>query len=155
MVDLTTIPALVRVLDDQQTILDALTENLHRADLNPIDQAHAYQHALTVLDCSKADLGRRLRISREQISNTIRLLALPADAQQRLIDGDLTAEGGRALLRGAPAVPAAKLPDVAALLEQLLAAKVAVTQRGDSTRFVIDVPNTDRARFLAQFGQAA
>jgi ParB/RepB/Spo0J family partition protein len=151
---LTTIPAIVRDATDTDVLVDGLVANLHRADLSPIDQAHAYQHALEALSCSKAELGRRLGISREQVSNTIRLLALPEEDQARLAAGDLTAEGGRALLRGQQPA-ASKLTDISGLLAQLLDAKVAVTARGDRTRIVIDVADGDRDRILAQLGATA
>jgi ParB family chromosome partitioning protein len=151
---LTTVPAVVRDASDSDVTLDGLVANLHRQDLNPIDLAHAYQSALPFVDGNKAELGRRLGISREQVSNTIRLLDLPDEDQDRIASGDLTAQAGRALLRtGRPAT--ARFDDVSALLGQLLAAKVAVTARGDRTRIVIDVADADRERVLTQLGIAA
>lgn len=150
-----TVPAILSEATDSGVLLDSLVANLHRADLNPIDQAHAYQHALTALGIeSKAELGRLLGISREQISNTIRLLALPDEDQARIAAGDLTAADGRKLL-AAPKPPAAKLDDVSALLAHLLTAKVAVTARGGRTRIVIDVADDDAPRVLAQLGETA
>lgn len=151
---LTTVPAIVRDATDSDTIIDALTVNLHRTDLNPIDLAHAYTRALTVLDCSKAELGRRLGISRGQVSNTIRLLNLPDEDQARIAAGEITAESGRKLL-AAPRPAPARLDDVAGLLNQLLAAKVHVTTAKGRTRIVIDVPDADAARLLSQLGETA
>jgi ParB/RepB/Spo0J family partition protein len=152
---LTAVPAIVRDATDVDAVIDGLVANVHRADLNPIDLAHAYSRALVLLGCSKAELGRRLGISREQVSNTVRLLALPDEDQERIAAGQLTAEGGRALLRGSASPVPARLTDVSALLAELLAAKVAVTARGDRTRIVIDVADADRDRILLQLGVAA
>lgn len=152
---LTTIPAIVRDATDGEVLLDGLVANLHRADLNPIDQAHAYLHAIETLGLSsKAELGRLLGISREKISNTIRLLDLPEDEQARIASGDLTAEGGRKLL-AAPRPTPARLDDVAGLLAQLLEAKVKVTAIGGRTRIVIDVADADASRILGQLGETA
>lgn len=150
------VPAIVRDATDSDALVDGLVANLHRADLNPIELAHAYQHAIEALGLtSKAELGRRLGISREQVSNTIRLLDLPLEDQERIAAGELTVEAGRKLLAKPKPAPA-KLEDVAGLLEQLLGAKVAVTERGDRTRIVIDVTGAeDRDRIIARLGRTA
>ena len=96
---LTTIPAIVRDLDDQQTTIDALLANLHRQDLNPIAQAQAFVDALTVLDVTQDALADGLGISRPQISNTVRLLQLPDHLKDHIAAGRVTAAHGRALLR--------------------------------------------------------
>jgi ParB family chromosome partitioning protein len=151
----TTVPAIVRDTTDSDALLDALTANLHRTDLNPIDQAHAYQHAIVTLGLqSKAELGRLLGISREKVSNTIRLLDLPAEEQDAIARGELTVEAGRKLL-AAPKAPAEDLPDVAGLLAELLAAKVAVTSRGGKTRIVIAVADAEAERILGRLSAAA
>lgn len=151
----TTVPAIVRETTDSDALVDGLLANLHRADLNPIELAHAYRHAITALGlASKAELGRLLGVSRAQVSNTIRLLELPQDEQDRIAAGELTAEGGRKLL-AAPRPAPERLDDVAGLLAQLLAAKVKVTAIGGRTRIVIDVADADATRILGQLGESA
>lgn len=93
-----TIPAIVRATDDESLLRDALLENLHRANLNPLEEASAYQQLLDDFDCTKEELGRRIHRSRPQISNTLRLLNLPASVQQKVAAGLLSAGHARALL---------------------------------------------------------
>ncbi len=92
------IPAIVRATDDESLLRDALLENLHRANLNPLEEASAYQQLLDDFNCSKEELGRRIHRSRPQISNTLRLLNLPAKVQQKVAAGVLSAGHARALL---------------------------------------------------------
>jgi ParB family chromosome partitioning protein len=151
----TTVPALVRDTTERDAVIHGLLANMHRTDLNPIDQAHAYVHAIEALGLqSKAELGRLLGISREKVSNTIRLLDLPAEDQAALAAGEMTAEGGRKALAGAkPAT--VQLDEVAGLLAQLLGAKVLATSAKGRTRIMIDVPDAEASRIIAQFGQSA
>ncbi len=93
-----TIPAIVRATDDEALLRDALLENLHRANLNPLEEASAYQQLLDDFNCSKEELGRRIHRSRPQISNTLRLLNLPLTVQQKVAAGVLSAGHARALL---------------------------------------------------------
>ena len=93
-----TIPAIVRATEDESLLRDALLENLHRADLNPLEEARAYQQLLDDFGCSKEELGRRIHRSRPQISNTLRLLNLPASVQLKVAAGVLSAGHARALL---------------------------------------------------------
>ena len=93
-----TIPAIVRATDDESLLRDALLENLHRANLNPLEEASAYQQLLDDFNCTKEELGRRIHRSRPQISNTLRLLNLPATVQQKVAAGVLSAGHARALL---------------------------------------------------------
>ncbi len=93
-----TIPAIVRATDDESLLRDALLENLHRADLNPLEEARAYQQLLDDFGCSKEELGRRIHRSRPQISNTLRLLNLPPTVQLKVAAGVLSAGHARALL---------------------------------------------------------
>ncbi len=92
------IPAIVRATDDDSLLRDALLENLHRANLNPLEEASAYQQLLDDFDCTKEELGRRIHRSRPQISNTLRLLNLPPGVQQKVAAGVLSAGHARALL---------------------------------------------------------
>jgi ParB/RepB/Spo0J family partition protein len=155
---LTTVPAIVRDATDGEVLLDSLVANLHRADLNPIDQANAYQHAIDQLQISKAELGRRLGISREQISNTIRLLSLPQEEQDRIAAGELTAEGGRKLLaQKRPTVaPDEQIVELSRQIAELLTVrKVQVKSLAHGKQITITVADHDLARVLAQFGVAA
>jgi ParB family transcriptional regulator, chromosome partitioning protein len=92
------IPAIVRHTPDDALLRDALLENLHRASLNPLEEAAAYQQLLDDFDCTHDVLAARLGRSRPQISNTIRLLRLPPAVQRRVAAGVLSAGHARALL---------------------------------------------------------
>jgi len=93
-----TIPAIIRRTQDHELLRDALLENLHRASLNPLEEAAAYQQLLDDFGCTQDELARRIKRSRPQISNTIRLLQLPAGVQRRVAAGVLSAGHARALL---------------------------------------------------------
>ncbi|GAA1171788.1 ParB/RepB/Spo0J family partition protein [Ornithinimicrobium humiphilum] len=93
-----TVPAIVRSTGDEHMLRDALLENLHRAQLNPLEEAAAYQQLLEDFGCTHEELAARIGRSRPQISNTIRLLKLPPLVQRRVASGVLTAGHARALL---------------------------------------------------------
>jgi ParB family chromosome partitioning protein len=93
-----TIPAIVRETRDHDLLRDALLENLHRAQLNPLEEAAAYQQMLEDFGCTQDELAQRIKRSRPQISNTIRLLRLPPTVQRRVAAGVLSAGHARALL---------------------------------------------------------
>jgi ParB family transcriptional regulator, chromosome partitioning protein len=93
-----TIPAIVRETADHELLRDALLENLHRADLNPLEEAAAYQQMLEDFGCTQEELASRIKRSRPQISNTIRLLRLPPTVQRRIAAGIISAGHARALL---------------------------------------------------------
>ncbi|EHB88962.1 hypothetical protein HMPREF0737_00015 [Rothia mucilaginosa M508] len=95
---LSTIPAIVRETEDGDLLRDALLENLHRSQLNPIEEAAAYQQLMDEFDTTQEQLAKRIGRSRPQISNTIRLLKLPALVQRRVAAGILSAGHARALL---------------------------------------------------------
>ena len=95
---LSTIPAIVRRTEDHDLLRDALLENLHRAQLNPLEEAAAYQQMLEDFGCTQDELATRIKRSRPQISNTIRLLRLPPSVQRRVAAGVLSAGHARALL---------------------------------------------------------
>lgn len=92
------IPAIIRDTSDDELLRDALLENLHRSDLNPLEEAAAYDQLLTDFGCTHDELARRIGRSRPQISNTIRLLRLPALVQRRVAAGVLSSGHARALL---------------------------------------------------------
>ena len=93
-----TIPAIVRDTRDDAMLRDALLENIHRANLNPLEEAAAYQQLLEEFGATHEELARRIGRSRPQISNTIRLLNLPPKVQRRVAAGVLSAGHARALL---------------------------------------------------------
>jgi len=95
---LTSIPALVRDTSDENLLRDALLENLHRSQLNPLEEASAYQQLLEDFGITQEELATRIGRSRPQISNTIRLLKLPVPVQQRVAAGVLSAGHARAVL---------------------------------------------------------
>ncbi|MBA2478726.1 MAG: ParB/RepB/Spo0J family partition protein [Sporichthyaceae bacterium] len=123
---LPTIPAIVRHTADDVMLRDALLENLHRAQLNPLEEAAAYDQLLRDFGCTQDELAERIGRSRPQISNTIRLLRLPPGVQRRLAAGVLTAGHARALLG---------LPDAAA--QERLAQRIVA--EGLSVRTVEEV----------------
>jgi ParB family chromosome partitioning protein len=92
------IPAVVRETADEDLLRDALLENLHRSELNPLEEASAYQQLLEDFGITQEELATRIGRSRPQISNTIRLLKLPVPVQQRVAAGVLSAGHARAIL---------------------------------------------------------
>ena len=95
---LESIPAVIRNTADEVMLRDALLENLHRADLNPLEEASAYQQLLADFGITQEQLADRIGRSRPQITNTIRLLKLPESVQRRVAAGVLSAGHARAIL---------------------------------------------------------
>jgi ParB family chromosome partitioning protein len=95
---LPTIPAIVRETGDDALLRDALLENLHRAQLNPLEEAAAYRQLLDDFGCTHEELAARIGRSRPQISNTLRLLNLSPPVQRRVAAGILSAGHARTLL---------------------------------------------------------
>ena len=95
---LTMIPAIVRTTADDDMLRDALLENIHRAQLNPLEEAAAYQQLLEEFGATHDELAHRIGRSRPQVSNTIRLLNLPVPVQRRVAAGVISAGHARALL---------------------------------------------------------
>jgi ParB family chromosome partitioning protein len=98
LAQLKTIPAIVRIAEDEVMLRDALLENLHRANLNPLEEAAAYQQLLEDFNCTQDDLAIRVGRSRPQISNTLRLLKLPTAVQKRVAAGVISAGHAKAIL---------------------------------------------------------
>ncbi len=92
------IPAVIRETGDENMLRDALLENLHRSDLNAIEEASAYQQLLEEYGCTQDQLAEKLSRSRPQITNTIRLLRLPPAIQAKVAAGVLSAGHARAIL---------------------------------------------------------
>ncbi|HZU74051.1 MAG TPA: ParB/RepB/Spo0J family partition protein [Acidimicrobiales bacterium] len=95
---LQTIPALVRTVENRTSLEHALVENLHRQDLNPLEEAGAYQQLIEDFNLTHEEIGVRVGKSRVAISNSLRLLQLPASIQRMVVDGQLTAGHARAIL---------------------------------------------------------
>ncbi len=92
------LPAIVRQTDDDAMLRDALLENIHRVQLNPLEEAAAYEQLLVEFGATHTELAERIGRSRPVVTNTIRLLKLPIPVQRRVAAGVLTAGHARALL---------------------------------------------------------
>jgi ParB family chromosome partitioning protein len=95
---LVTIPALVRTADDVASMTQALVENLHREDLNPMEEAAAYQQLIEDFGLTHEEVASRVGRTRASVSNTLRLFQLPPGLQRLVIDAQLSAGHARALL---------------------------------------------------------
>jgi ParB family chromosome partitioning protein len=122
LAELETVPVIVREASPLQLVEWALVENLQRADLSPLEEANAYQTLIEAFTLTQAEIGHRVGKSRAAVANTLRLLQLPLEVQQALMDGRLSAGHARALL----GLPDADLMRVA--LEQLLSRGLSVRQ---------------------------
>jgi ParB family transcriptional regulator, chromosome partitioning protein len=131
------IPAIVRQTDDSDMLRDALLENLHRAQLNPLEEAAAYSQLLEDFSCTHEELADRIGRSRPQISNTIRLLKLSPPVQRRVAAGVISAGHARALL----AVEDAELQD--RLATRVVAEGISV--RGLEELVAVGDPSTKEA----------
>jgi ParB family chromosome partitioning protein len=135
-VGLSTIPALVRTADDQVSLETAIVENLHRQDLNALEEAAAYQQLLDDFSMTQQQVAARVGRSRSAVANTIRLLQLPASVQGYLIDGRLSAGHARALL----AAPDADTQE--SLAAEILAQGLTVRQVEERLRVASDAAAT-------------
>ena len=95
---LTTIPVIIRQTADNELLREALIENIHRSQLNALEEAAAYSQLLTDFNCTHEELAKKLGRSRPLISNTIRLMNLPTSVQQKVAAGAISAGHARALL---------------------------------------------------------
>ncbi|MEC7590331.1 MAG: ParB/RepB/Spo0J family partition protein [Actinomycetota bacterium] len=95
---MSTIPAIIRTTDDTEMLREALLENLHRADLNPLEEAAAYSQMLADFGCTQEELATRIGRSRPKVTNTLRLLKLPTSVQTKVAAGVISAGHARALL---------------------------------------------------------
>lgn len=96
---LSTVPAIAVDTDERGSLERAIVENIHRADLNPIEEAAAYRQLIAEAGLTQEQLGDRLGKNRVTIANALRLLDLPTELQRLLVEGKLTSGHGRALLR--------------------------------------------------------
>lgn len=131
LAQLDSVPAIVRDASPQQLVEWALVENLQRADLNPLEEAAAYQSLLDDFGLTQAEIGQRVGKSRSAIANTVRLLQLPADVQAALTEERISAGHARALLA---------LPDPATIsqtLGQIIARALSVRQTEELVKRLI------------------
>ena len=144
---LQTIPALVRTVDDVASVEQALIENLHRTDLNAMEEAGAYQQLIDDFGLTHEQMALRVGRSRATISNTLRLFQLPPSIQRLVIDGQLSAGHARALL-GTPDRNFQEALAARALSQGLSVRAVedAVRERGDGTPPAIPAPRAGRLR---------
>ena len=132
---LASVPIVLRDSDDTDLLRDALIENIHREDLNPIEQAEAFKALLGELGLKQEELADRVGVSRSHIANTIRLLGLPLDVQQLLADDKVTAGHARALL---------SLGDkdaMSSLALRVAAEDLSVRQTEEAVRRFVDAPS--------------
>jgi len=108
---LATIPAVIKSTADEDMLRDALLENLHRANLNALEEASAYQQLLADFGITQDELANRIGRSRPQITNTLRLLRLPASVQKRVAAGVLSAGHARAILSAGDVAAMERLSD--------------------------------------------
>ena len=92
------IPAVIRQVGDEDSLEHALMENLHRSDLNPLEEAAAYQHLIDDFGLSQEEVAKRVGKSRAAVTNSLRLTKLPAELQSFLVSGDLTSGHARSLI---------------------------------------------------------
>jgi ParB family chromosome partitioning protein len=128
------IPAVVKDAADDAMLRDALLENIHRAQLNPLEEASAYQQLLADFGITQEELAGRIGRSRPQITNTIRLLRLPASVQKRVAAGVLSAGHARAILSAGDEESMEKLADKIVNEELSVRAAEAVVAAGPTKK---------------------
>ena len=130
---LATVPVVLRDSDDADLLREALIENIHREDLNPIELGEAFRQLLDELGLKQEELADRVGVSRSHIANTIRLLALPLEVQQLLTD--------EALGRSCTGTPGARRPDAITSLSLRVAAEdLSVRETEEIVRRFIEAP---------------
>ena len=127
------IPAVIKDTADESMLRDALLENLHRSELNPLEEASAYQQLLADFAITQDELAQRLGRSRPQITNTIRLLRLPEDVQHRVAAGVLSAGHARAILSSGDEDAMRHLAEKIVNEDLSVRAAEAAAQRGQQT----------------------
>ena len=139
------IPAIVRTSDDLASLEAAVVENLHRQDLNALEEAAAYQQLIEDFSLTQEQVASRVGRSRSAVANTIRLLQLPAKVQRLLIDGQLSAGHARALL-GAPGQQQQEALAQRILDEDLTVRDIEQLLRGDDDQHDADQSDSQSAR---------
>jgi ParB family transcriptional regulator, chromosome partitioning protein len=129
---LASVPAIVRATEDANLLKEALVENIHRVQLNALEEAAAYQQLLEDFGVTQEELANRLGRSRPAISNTIRLLSLPPAVQRRVAAGLITAGHAKALLSIEGAQAQNRLAD------RIIAEGLSVRATEEAARFLAD-----------------
>ncbi|MBM7412203.1 ParB family chromosome partitioning protein [Clavibacter michiganensis] len=150
---LDTIPAVIKDTADESMLRDALLENLHRSELNPLEEASAYQQLLSDFAITQDELAQRLGRSRPQITNTIRLLRLPEDVQHRVAAGVLSAGHARAILSSGDEDAMRHLAEKIVNEDLSVRAAEAAAQRGQRTVKPRKNPSSARNAHLEEVGQ--
>ena len=136
-----TIPAVVRETEDEEMLRDALLENLHRANLNPLEEASAYQQLLSDFGITQEELASRLGRSRPQVTNTLRLLRLPEEVQRKVAAGLLTAGHAKAL------VSLTSTDSMSKLATKIIQKALSVRETEDEvSRLRSDIPSSAKSR---------
>lgn len=125
------IPALVREIDDTASLQEALVENLHREDLNPLEEAAGYQQLIDDFSMTQDEVAEQVGRSRSAVANLIRLLQLPPSVQQLVAERALTAGHARALLA------IESLAEQEALAAQVVAENLSVRETEDAVRRLV------------------
>ncbi len=141
---LATVPVVLRDSEDADVLREALIENIHREDLNPIEQAEAFRQLLEELGLKQEELADRVGVSRSHIANTIRLLGLPLEVQQLLADDRITAGHARPLLTLGDA------DAMRALALRIAAEDLSVRQTEEVVRRFVEAPKETAAEKLAK-----
>jgi ParB family chromosome partitioning protein len=149
---LASIPAIVREGDDTESLREALIENIHREDLEPLELAAAFQELLEELGVTQETLAERLGYSRAHIANTIRLLSLPGDVQRLLAEGRIQAGHARALL-GVPDDEARSALALRAAAEELSVRQVEELVRTYALQAEPPAPPRERPAMEAWVGE--
>ena len=148
----TTIPAIIRETEDGDLLRDALLENLHRAQLNPLEEASAYQQLMADFGATQEELAKRIARSRPQIANTLRLLKLPPTVQKKVAAQVITAGHARALLSLATA------EEMERLAERIVAEGLSVRTTEEIVRLgkakATPRPRTRQQRPLSPLGES-
>ncbi|MEO6945001.1 MAG: ParB/RepB/Spo0J family partition protein [Lacisediminihabitans sp.] len=150
---LATIPAVVKNTADEAMLRDALLENLHRANLNPLEEASAYQQLLADFGITQDELAGRIGRSRPQITNTLRLLRLPASVQKRVASGVLSAGHARAILSTGDIDAMERLSDK--IINEDLSVRAAEAAAGQSTRKQARAPKPSAGKRQGQLDEIA
>jgi ParB family chromosome partitioning protein len=150
---LDTIPAVIKDTADESMLRDALLENLHRSELNPLEEASAYQQLLADFAITQDELAQRLGRSRPQITNTIRLLRLPEDVQHRVAAGVLSAGHARAILSSGDEEAMRHLAEKIVNEDLSVRAAEAAAQRGQRTVKPRKSPTSARNAHLDEAAQ--
>lgn len=149
---LTVIPAIIKDTADDAMLRDALLENLHRSQLNPLEEASAYQQLLQDFGITQEQLADRIGRSRPQISNTLRLLKLPTSVQSKVAAGVLSAGHARAILAGGSESDMIKLADK--IIKEDLSVRAAEAL-ATSARPVLTKPKTSAGTRRAHLNEVA